>query len=336
MTKSQSESPNLREAYALARNLVRLQPDGLRGRSGHRLCWVKGASFGMTLLAASPLDRVGDGGVATGFAIVGRHGQCDVVIPDSDMIVALRHLLVRSIATSASATGVALRILDLHTDQGFVLPDGTTQTSVLAEGPVAVAIGRFAIVALPSETHEDALPNDLPAAQVHTPPAMRDQIAALDQALLGVGGPYRMNARPNRHSHITLMPRLVMIGEPIPPRVGRLATGGTWGITLERGGRTATLTVSDADLTGGVLIGRSEKCISEALRRITDNSTSRVHVLVLREGEQIFAYDLASTHGTFIDKMPIRRSLLADRGTLLVLGRDPQSVRMYWHRVVTS
>jgi hypothetical protein len=283
----------------------------------------------MTNLAAtSALDPQAD----VGFAIVGRHNQCSVVIPDSDMIVALRHLLVRSIATSASASGVALRILDLHTDQGFVLPDGTRQTSVLAEGPVAVAIGGFAIVALPSETQDDALPNDLPPPQVHTPPAIRDQIAALDQAL----GPYRMNARPNRHSRITLMPRLVMIGEPIPPRIGRLATGGTWGITLERGGRSATLTVSDDDLTGGVLIGRSEKCVSESLRRITDNNTSRVHILVLREGDHISAYDLASTHGTFINNTAIRRALLADTGTLLMLGRGEHAVRMYWHRVVTT
>ena len=149
------------------------------------------------------------------------------------------------------------------------------------------------------------------------------------------GGPYRANARRdmNRTSRITLMPRLVMMGEPLPPRLGRLTSGGKWAITLEREGRSATMSVSDEDLTGGVLIGRSEKCCSETLRRITDSNTSRVHVLLLREGEQVFAYDLASTQGTYRDDQPARRSPLVDAGTLLTLGRGDKAVRMFWHRI---
>ena len=147
--------------------------------------------------------------------------------------------------------------------------------------------------------------------------------------------PYRANVRRdlNRSSRITLMPRLVMVGEPLPPRLGRLASGGKWRITLEREGRSAMMSLSEEDLAGGVLIGRSEKCHSETLRRITDSNTSRVHVLILREGEQVFAYDLASTQGTYRDGQPARRSELADAGTLLMLGRGDKAVRMSWHRI---
>ena len=310
--------PDLREAYAFARGVARMQPDLLGGRAGHRFFWVRGAAFGAcTVLAQSDA-----------FVIVGRHTQCGIVLPD-DPFVALRHLLVRSIALPSG--GAAVRILDLHTQLGFLLPDGSRQTSIFAEGPVAIGVGEYALVGLPTESRDDQLPNELPRPQVDTPAAVRDQIAAMEKAM----SPYRANARPdsNRSSRITLMPRLVMIGEPLPPRLGRLAGGGKWAITLEREGRSATISLSEEDLAGGVLIGRSEKCHSETLRRITDNNTSRVHVLVMREGAHVVAYDLASTQGTYQNNLPARRTDLADTGTLLTLGRGDKAVRFFWHRV---
>jgi hypothetical protein len=262
---------------------------------------------------------------ADAFVVLGRHTQCGLVL-SGDPRVALRHLLIRS--TALPSGGAALRILDLHTDNGFVLPDGSRQTSIFAEGPVAVAVGEHALVALPGDGKEDGLPNVLPAMELETPQAVRDQLAALQQAM----SPYRANARPSTCSRITLMPRLVMIGEPLPTSMGRLAGGGRWKITLEREGRCATLSVSEEELIGGIVIGRSERCHSEMLRRITDHNTSRVHVLVLREGETIHAYDLASTQGTFSEKGPIKRIPLADAGTRLTLGRGDRSVKMYWRR----
>ncbi len=313
--------PDLRAAYVFARDVARMQPDLLGGSPGHRLFWVRKTAFGSCTLVSH----------ADAFVVVGRHTQCGIALPD-DPFVALRHLLVRSIALPSGKA--AVRILDLHTQLGFVLPDGTQQTSIFAEGPVAVGVGEYALVGLPNESHDDRLPNELPPPQVDTPPAIRDQIAAIEQAM----SPYRANARAdsNRSSRITLMPRLVMIGEPLPPHVGRLVRGGRggrWAITLEREGRSATLTLAEEDLAGGVLIGRSEKCHSETLRRITSMSTSRVHVLILREGQQVFAYDLASTQGTYQSQQAARRSELADSGTLLMLGRGDRAVRLYWHRV---
>ena len=303
-----------------------MQPDALGGRAGHRFFWMRSTSgvFGSSILLAHP----------DAFVIVGRHTQCGIVLPD-DPFVSLRQLLVRTIALPSG--GVATRILDLHTERGFLLPDGSRQTSIFAEGPIAVAVGDYALIGLPAETFEDQLPQDLPAVQLDTPAAIRDQIAAMEQAM----SPYRVNARPssNRLSRITLMPKLVMIGESIPPRLSRLTTGARWGITLERDGRSATMSVSEEDLAGGVLIGRSEKCHAENLRRITDNNTSRVHVLILREtagpDEQanVFAYDLASTQGTYKDNQPAHRARLDDGGTLLTLGRGEKAVRMFWHRI---
>jgi hypothetical protein len=168
----------------------------------------------------------------------------------------------------------------------------------------------------------------MPAPVVDMPSAVRDELQVVAAAM----SPYRVNARPvNRHSHITLMSRPVMVGEPLPPSLGRLATGGRYALTLVRGGRSATVMVNEEDLVRGVVIGRSEKCHTEMLRRITDESTSRVHILVMREGPVVYAYDLASTQGTYVNGMPARRVVLSDGGTSLTLGRGENAVRMVWH-----
>jgi hypothetical protein len=275
--------------------------------------WVRGTAFACTPLVAAE----------DAFAIVGRHTQCGVVLPD-DPFVALRHVLVRSIALPAG--GVALRVLDLHTGIGFSLPDGSRHTSIFAEGPIAIALGEYALVALPTETNDDQLPGEMPPPVVATPSAVRDQLNVLAQAM----SPYRVNARPvNRMSRITLMPSPVMVGEPMPQNLGRLANGGRYGLTLARRGRSATVMVSEEDLSRGIVIGRSEKCHAEMLRRITDENTSRVHILVLREGPVVYAYDLASTQGTYVHGAPARRVVLFE-GATLTLGRGDNAVRLHW------
>lgn len=306
---------DLRRAYGLARGVVRQLP-AARGapRGGHRLVSVRGGELACTTLLASEDD----------FAVVGRHTRCSIVLPD-DPFVALRHVLVRSVELPSG--GVALRVLDLHTGLGFGLPDGSRHSSIFAEGPLAIAVGEYALVALPTETRGDELPGELPAPVMEAPPHAREQLEALASAM----SPYRINARSsNRTSRVTLMPRPVMIGEAMPPNLGRLAAGGHYALTLARAGRSATVTLSEEDIARGVMIGRSEKCHTEMLRRVTDENTSRTHVLILREGEAVTAYNLASTHGTFVDGVPARRVRLAEGGTSVTLGRGDNAVRLLW------
>ncbi len=308
-------APNvdLRQAYGFARGVVQLQP--AESGPGHRLVWVRGAAFSCSSLIASD----------DAFAVIGRHTQCELVLPD-DPFVALRHVLVRSLTLPSG--GVALRVFDLHTGLGFGLPDGTRHSSIFAEGPIAIAIGEYALVALPTETSGNELPGELPPPVMETPPHVREQLQALASAM----SPYRVNARSsNRMSRITLMPRPVMVGEAMPPTLGRLATGGQYALTLSRAGRSATVTLSEEDISRGVMIGRSEKCHAEMLRRITDENTSRTHILVLREGGAVSAYDLASTHGTFVNGLPARRVRLFKSGTSVSLGRGKNAVRLSWH-----
>lgn len=303
---------DLRAAYAMARGLF-LQA-GPVTTPGHRLFWSRGAMFGSLVLSAAP----------EAYAIVGRHTQCSVMLPD-DPFVALRHLLVRSVPLEAG--GLALRILDLHTDAAFGLVDRSLQTSIFAEGVVAVAVGEYALIAIPTDAREADLPPALPSPVLETPKDPREQIAIVSRG----GGPYRENARP-RATRITLMPSVMMFGEPLAPSLGRLTRGGTYRVTLARDVRSASVVLASEDLARGVILGRSEKCHSEELRRITDAGTSRTHVLLLGEGPNVSAYDIASTHGTYANGWPVHRMLLADGGARFVLGTGPGAVQVYWSR----
>ncbi|MBX3227129.1 MAG: FHA domain-containing protein [Labilithrix sp.] len=305
--------PDLRAAYAFARGVVKSSPDTLGGRSGHRIVFIRKAAFGGVPLVAHP----------DAFVVVGRHSQCGLVLHD-DPFVSLRHLLVRSVGLPSGK--VALRLLDLHTDMGFTLADGSRQSSVFAEGPVAVGLGEYAIVALPNESEDDELPNDLPTPVVEELPPRP------------AGNPYREPAPrskgSNRLSRITLMPMSVVLGSQVPAaNLGNLTSSSRWAVTLERKGHTATVSVTAQDLVGGVVIGRSEKCISENLRRITDSCTSRLHVLFLREGEKVHAFDLASTHGISVEGTVVRHLEVSDHGAVLLLGSGDTAVRCFWRRV---
>ena len=298
-------APDLRTAYTFAREAHRLQPDDLRGKPGHRLFWFSAEhGWGSRSILADP----------DAFVIAGRHTCCAVLLPE-DPAVSLRHLLIRSIALPMG--GTAVRILDLHSEQGFRLVDGSSQTSIVAQGAAAITVGAYALVVLPMQ---DTLPEALPVADVTT---------CSPEGLLPSGDPYRTSGRAGFQSRITLMPRLVTLGEAPQPSIGRLVRGSAYIVTLEREGRTAATRLSDEDLLGGVVIGRSEKCHSESLRRVTAGGTSRLHCLVIRDGDGIHAYDLASTQGTYHNGGLARRVLLGHR-TELRLGQGESAVKMSW------
>lgn len=56
-----------------------------------------------------------------------------------------------------------------------------------------------------------------------------------------------------------------------------------------------------------------------------------MHLLVVREGAEINAYDLASTQGTYLGRKVIRCTRLPDQGsTTLLLGNTADAVRFAW------
>lgn len=314
-------SSDLAAAYAVARHAVAIAP--APHPAGHILVWVSPKGFSVTQLGSDPRS----------YCVAGRHTSCDHILL-GDEFVSLRHVLLRSVPRDDGPA--ALRVLDLHTTAGFRIPGKDGERSILAEGPVAIGLGSHALVAFP--TGGEPPPSELPEAHLvsSAPPAPSPSRGLASSHIPSAegDGPYRSPGRPPRSmavSRVTMFPRAVMVGEALSPSLSRL-TGGRVAITLESAGRSATVTVSREDLERGVLIGRSEKCVSEELRRITAVGTSRVHVLLILEDRRIVAYDLASTQGTWDDAGRVRRKVVEGPGRL-VLGTHGETVLLHWRGV---
>lgn len=283
------EAQWLDEAYSRARDLQAAPMTA----PGLRIVWWRGDELGWFDLVAH--SRV--------YAVVGRHMKCDVVLP-SDPSVALRHLLLR--ATTLDDGTPALRVLDLRTSTGFHLDDDTEQRALVATGPLALRLGRYALVAIPSRAE---LPERRPSPEVIEAPRM----------------PTHGGWSSPRRTSVTTMPPLPMLDD-----VARdVAAGGHARVTLRRGGAWASVDLPEAALDAGVLVGRADRC-EPRLRAVLTESVSRVHVLLLREHGVVHAFDCASMQGMFADDQRVRRVRLPDEGgTLRLASKDP--VLLEWH-----
>jgi hypothetical protein len=291
-----------REAYAMA-----VAADQLRERQadvGYRLYWIGATILGSRDVVAQP----------SGYAVVGRHGSCDVVLDADadDRVVSLRHVLVR--AASLDDGFPVISLLDLQTSAGFELSDGTKQRSVAATGPVVFRIATCSLVALPSSGHHAA---ELPVPVVQE------------------GGLAPPRAAPV--SRITLLPhsvdfssrRSAPIDAPAASHEPYVPTGEGYEVILETHQRRVGVRLSNADLEHGVLIGRSDKCVDEGLRSILSDTVSRVHVLLIREKGTCRLYDCASLVGTYAHGQRVRCLALSDVGTAVQLaGRG--GVTLHW------
>jgi hypothetical protein len=140
------EAEWLDEAYRRARDLDASPMTAV----GVRLVWWRGDELGWYDLVADP----------RAFAVVGRHTKCDVVLP-SDPAVALRHLLLRAVPLDDGSP--ALHVMDLRTGLGFHLDDDVERRALVATGPLAMRVGRYALVAIPSRAE---LPETRPSPEI--------------------------------------------------------------------------------------------------------------------------------------------------------------------------
>jgi hypothetical protein len=304
----------LDEAYARARAL-QVPP---MTAPGYRLVWWRGREIGWHDLVAHP----------AAYAVVGRHTQCDVVLP-TDPGVALRHVLVRS--TTLADGAVAVRLLDLHTQHGFHLDEDAERRALAAVGPLAVRIGRYVIVALPSGA---VLPETRPRSVIVDAPRL-PSTACPEGERSPWGPPARSGSdsgsgagRLARITHVTTLPPAPLL-EELPYRA---PMGGFARVTLRNGAATATVDLPPSALDAGVLVGRADKCETQ-LRPALTASISRVHVLLLREQGVVHAFDVASTQGMYCAEGRIRRVELGDERMLHLATKDP--VMLYWQARAT-
>lgn len=294
------EIPRVQEALELAWRTVKGAPQP--GVPGVHVFGVYGQDVLVRFLPASPDEHL----------VIGRHAECDIIL-SADPTVSLRHLLARTIRLADGS--VALRLLDLMTPIPFLLHDGTMQRSVVGTGPFAVAVGRYVIGGIPSD-----------AAQYETR-----------------GGPYRAPALVHsaerlpkraletpvglRRSRITLLP-----GSRFVTQVPEWPSEGFARITLSRAGHVASVVIDEATMENGLLIGRAERCMDRGLRTVLTSSISRVHLMLLRDGDQDVAIDLCSTQGTYAGGARLRMVRLPPSRCHLRIGYvDP--VELVWDRV---
>lgn len=243
--------------------------------------------------------------------VLGRHAECDIQL-SADPTISLRHVLAKSIRLEDGAA--ALRLLDLATPRPFTLADGSVQTSVVATGPFAVALGEYVVGGIPHDVEEYQTQGGPYRTRALVESAQRIPLRALQTPA-------------GRRSRITLMP-----GSRLLTQIPAWSGEGFARVTLARGGNVSSIVLDEAMMEQGILIGRAERCLDRGLRAMLTTSISRVHLLLLRDGAHDVAIDLCSTQGTYAAGARLRMVRLPSAFCRLTLGHvDP--VDMAWDRV---
>lgn len=244
--------------------------------------------------------------------IVGRHTQCGLRIDDDT--VALRQVAA---LMRCEGTRPVLHLRDLGTALPFLTEDGSPTSGVIADGPLYIAMGSVAIWFLPcpgslfmasAEAAWNALPprtfldRRAPERGVRPAPPRAPAVSAEESFVTRVGAP-------------------LLLGEDDDPEVA-------WGtLKLDSGARRVKRAVSAERLEQGILLGRYGRC--SLLIDTPENTISRVHVLLLRLGMEVWIIDTASMNGVKRGHDAVQADVLRDSDTL-TLGRE---VTLEWMRI---
>jgi hypothetical protein len=245
------------------------------------------------------------------FVTLGRHTACDLTL-ECDEAVSLRHLVV---GIRPFRSGVRLRLCDLATGVGMRTEDGLACEALASEGAAFVSVGDYQLLLLPTGRLAP-LPWASPAVSAWA--AIPERIyfdRRTSSRAARYPQPVRLVPPANRRSITTQIldpPTRLRHRRPPPgtrgPRVGT--------VLLTCSGLSERYDVFAADLEQGLLIGRYDRCAFGA----EDDRLSRVHLLLLRDGDQIWAIDTASSNGTSAASAPIRQIRLGPRTELDLAG----------------
>jgi pSer/pThr/pTyr-binding forkhead associated (FHA) protein len=283
------------------------------------------AHLHVPLAEPSPVPLAAETGPDQEFVTIGRHTSCDLRL-ECDEAVSLRHLVV---GIRPSRGGLRLRLCDLATGVGLRTEDGFGCEALASEGAAFVSVGDYQLLLLPTG-HLAPLPWAAPAANAWA--AIPERVY-FDKRTTSRAGRYPASVRlqpvPQGRSITTQI-----VDPPMPLRQKRPPPG-TRGprigsVLLTASGLRERYDVHAADLDRGVLIGRYERCAFGA----EDDRLSRVHLMLLRDGDQIWAIDTASSNGTTADGTAIRQVRLtthtqldlADAVTFRWTADDPEGV----------
>jgi hypothetical protein len=271
-----------------------------------------GAVSGRSRVVASQLLPVGNA------VTIGRHTRCGLKLSSSR--ISLRHIVALAVAGGPGKLPT-LRLWDLNTGKPFRTEGGQENGAIAAEGATYISIGQYAIWFLPCGPGR-AWPlraidgwASLPARtfvdrRAPLPPSKRAGVPGLPRHK-------PMSDPPGvERTWITSLAPPLLLGEDDAPEIA-------WGtIRLQCGHDKARRRVSAERLEQGILVGRYERCGLSLGER--DVNVSRVHLLLVRIGGDIWAIDTGSTNGVRRKGAPLDAAVLADDdrlefGTRMVL-----------------
>jgi hypothetical protein len=244
----------------------------------------------------------------TQFLVLGRHTRADLCLT-RDKGVSLRHALV---AATRTGNELRLRLVDLQSGTGLRTEDGGMCEGLAADGAVLVRFGGYQLFLLPTGSLAPLLWERTAEEAWSSIP----ERVYLDRRVAARAAP------PPEVTAAPVAPRRTIATHIIEPptalRQRRLPAGArgplVGAIELAAGGAIESYPVHAADLDDGILIGRYERCSFGA----DDERLSRVHLLVVRDGNDVWAVDTASTNGTTSEGTPLRQRRLGERAELLL------------------
>lgn len=243
-------------------------------------------------------------------AVVGRHNMAELYLP-GDPTLSLRHALV---LLHPLGGDVRFRLLDLRTSGAFRDEQGRRLEALEAEGPVIVGCARYSFFLLPVGGELD-----WPESALDAWHCIPERIYLRD-----------VDAEPDRWQRRRLRRNAVRpLTGPATARERMVADGehpvGELRLDSRRG--HGALLVGPSALDEGVLLGRAPRCDASGLGVLADDRISRVHALVVRIAGEVYAVDVASTQGLWLDG---QRVTLAPLGDGTTLEMDSAGTRLQW------
>jgi hypothetical protein len=261
--------------------------------------------------------------------VIGRHGQCDLFL-DGDPNLSLRHMVmvVEPMREWGGPAPIDLRyrLIDLRTAWAFRDEAGRRLESVTVEGPAFVFVGRYALFCFPT------------GGEGEWPEQADDAMSALPERVYfdeRDAEPDRW--RRDRRAGGGLPPRAGLAGyarsepwaegsgvhgEPRSQSVSRITS--TQGVARAHVGQVSdddvllgTIEISSqlgADrvrigaqaAARGLLLGRYSRCDTAGAASLALEKISRVHVLLVRVSDDLWAIDTASTNGVAVGGDDVR------------------------------
>jgi hypothetical protein len=247
------------------------------------------------------------------FGVIGRHECCALNLLDEE--ISLRHALVR--VTRQPGDEVRVRLIDLGSSNTFHTEDGQACKSVMAEGPMFINLLGYQLYLLPTGNLSLGRWTDDPASTWNTFPERVYFDHRIPDRMVKDGPRPAPAGRARRHTYMTLLPAAQHLRAR--PGAGGSAVGT---ILLSAESTQIAHRVSQEDLERGVLIGRYERCQLAGAA----GSLSRVHLVLLLDGGDIWAVDTASLNGTIVEGQRIS-AIQLDREIELKL---PSGMGMRW------